>query len=231
MKLNPRLETALDILKSQLETGEQKTASRSFSRLFDVGCDHAHLCIEAINRGLTDLALAMDVRRGPLDIAQGNIQEAGLSDRISLLLSDGLDAVTVEENDAVSILGMGGLEIGDIVSRVNWPAQSTIVMQPMRSLPELRMRLAAMGLRIEREELCWQRGKLYVFFLVKHTLMPIIMSPEDAIIGPYWYDHWHKHKLWPVQRDNLLRILALKQQAEDYDKALDAASKKLRQMN
>ena len=230
MLLNPRLETALKLLEQQSEAGEQAVNTPSFSRLFDVGCDHAHLCIEAVRRDVATSAWAMDVREGPLEIARQNIEEAGFSKRISLCLSDGLDEVSVMAKDAVSILGMGGLEIGDIVSRVDWQPGTTIVVQPMRSLPELRMRLATLGLVIEREELCLQRAKLYVFFRLKVTQIPEVMTYEDALIGPYWYDNWHKTVHWPAHREKLLRVFALMQQAETYDKALETASKRLATM-
>ncbi len=229
MLLNPRLETALSILLDYSKAGEHGDIP-SFSRLFDVGCDHALLCIEAIRRKIAEKAWAMDIREGPLEIARRNIRLAGLQDKITVCLSDGLDEVIVESGDAVSILGMGGLEIGDIASRVNWPSGSTIVVQPMRSLPELRMKLAGLGLEIVREEICLQKAKLYLFFLLKVTNKPKEMAYEDALIGPYWYDNWQKSEHWPQHRENLLRVFSLMKQADTFDEALVRAGNRLAAM-
>ena len=39
----------------------------------DVGCDHAYLPIYTIENGLFSKAIAMDIKKGPLDKAEENI--------------------------------------------------------------------------------------------------------------------------------------------------------------
>ena len=50
----------------------------------DIGTDHGYLPIYALQEGLAQSFLAMDVRKGPLSKAQKNIKEAGLSERVEL---------------------------------------------------------------------------------------------------------------------------------------------------
>ena len=56
----------------------------------DVGCDHGYISIYLVQSGIADSAIAMDVRKGPLSGAAGNISEYGLDGSIVTRLSDGL---------------------------------------------------------------------------------------------------------------------------------------------
>ena len=60
------------------------------ARVADIGCDHAYISIALCEQKVCDFVIAMDVRRGPLEIAIANVHKAGLDDRIELRLSDGL---------------------------------------------------------------------------------------------------------------------------------------------
>lgn len=210
MRINAKLEAALQLLCDELPGNFRTRDQVCFNRLFDVGCDHARLCIEAVNRGIAEEAWAIDLREGPLKLATANILEQELENRIHLLLSNGLDDVTVESGDAVTILGMGGLEIGEILSRADIPAGVPVVLQAMRSLPELRNRLSQLQFSIERERLALYRNKLYTLFSVKPCLYPVNVSEVAAFIGEYWMDHWREDALWPLYRDKLIATIDYK---------------------
>ena len=77
-------------------------------RVADVGTDHGYIPIYLVERGLCPAACAMDVNRGPLARAEEHIRQEGLSDRIGVRLSDGLEKLSPEETDTVVISGMGG---------------------------------------------------------------------------------------------------------------------------
>lgn len=61
--------------------------------LVDIGTDHGYVPVTLVEEGIVNRAVAMDVRKGPLSRAAASVREAGLSDRISLRLSDGLDGL------------------------------------------------------------------------------------------------------------------------------------------
>lgn len=86
------------------------------SCLLDIGCDHGYVCIISCENGKADRAIASDINAGPLQKASDNIIRAGLSDRISTVLSDGLQNIE-DSFDAVCICGMGGLLIKDIIDK------------------------------------------------------------------------------------------------------------------
>lgn len=84
--------------------------------LLDIGSDHAFLCIEAVKRNIANKAIAADNKKGPLDSATLNINEAQLSKRVFPMLSDGAKSIT-EECDTWVIAGMGSTTIIEILSQ------------------------------------------------------------------------------------------------------------------
>lgn len=94
MNLTPRLLAAAELC------GGAKS-------VIDVGCDHAHLCVELIQRGAAR-AYASDIREGPLRRARETIARCGMGERIQAVLCDGLHGFSPDMADAVIICGMGG---------------------------------------------------------------------------------------------------------------------------
>ena len=131
--------------------------------LADVGTDHAYLPIEVVRRGISARAVACDVNRGPLARAEANIRAAGLSDRISLLLTDGLRGVERFCPDDVLVFGMGGELIVRILAAAPWlrSAGVGLILQPMSRAECLRRWLLDEGFEIRAERLSLEDGQYY----------------------------------------------------------------------
>ena len=104
-KLSPRLEAVAALVPRG-------------AKVADVGTDHGYLAICLLERGIAANVVATDIRPGPLAGAKQNIAQAGLSDRISLKLCDGLDAVEPEQADVIVIAGRRSRGIGRIGLRL-----------------------------------------------------------------------------------------------------------------
>ncbi len=148
VKLTPRLELCAELCPPA-------------ERLIDVGCDHGYLAIELLRRGRAARALACDLRAGPLDNARENAALYGLTDRFDFLQTDGLDGVTPAPGDVVTICGMGGDTIADILRRAPWSRDVTVIAQPMTKHERLRRFLAENGYRIAEERLTTEDRRLY----------------------------------------------------------------------
>lgn len=155
VRLTPRLQAIAD----QIAPG---------ARLADIGTDHAHLPIWLIEQGRAASAVASDIREGPLARAQENAERHGCLDRIALRLGAGLDKVRPDECDTVSIAGMGGETIADILAAAPWTAagEHLLLLQPMTMVAELRRWLWANGYAIERECLTREEHRRYVVLTV-----------------------------------------------------------------
>ncbi len=129
--------------------------------LADVGCDHALVAIHAARENRAKKITASDVREGPLSAARAAVEEAELSDRIRLVLCDGLDGI--EKHECVVIAGMGGETIADILMRAEWTRSKgcTLVLQPMTKAEKLRQFLYENGYDIADEQLVREDGHIY----------------------------------------------------------------------
>ena len=129
------------------------------SRVADIGTDHGYVPIWLVQKGVCPSALAMDVRKGPLERAEEHVEEVGLSGKIELRLSDGL---------AKLIAGMGGkltcriLEQGRHVWE-NWSeGKERLILSPQSEQDEVRYFLEEQGFSILREAMLTDEGKYYI---------------------------------------------------------------------
>lgn len=135
----------------------------SGARVADIGCDHAYVSIFLCEQGICDHVIAMDVRKGPLEIARANVHKAGLDDRIELRLSDGLERLSCGEVDTIVIAGMGGLLTKDILCAGEQVVKGlhTMVLQPQSEIAEVRRYVRSHGFEIADEAMIWDKNKPY----------------------------------------------------------------------
>lgn len=196
----------------------------SFSRLIDVGTDHARLPLHMVCDGRARSALAIDIRPGPLRVAGQNIARLGMESLVETRLGNGLRGIDLYADDCVVIAGMGGLEILSIMDEVasRGPTEAIFVLQPMKSLPELRRGVIQLGFDIVDEQLGFE-GR-YHYPLVKLTLPDGGGSADDpdresrelsdlkAHVGPVLLDRSrhdaHTVSLWSGYVQKLTKRMA-----------------------
>lgn len=143
-------------------------------RLADIGTDHALLPVYMVSHGLADSALALDVRRGPLERARKHVEEAGLSGKVTCRLSDGLAGVRKGEADVFVICGMGGQLIRKILSagKDRLTEKSRIVAGPQLDVPDFRAFVMREGWRSSCERMVFENGKFYTLMLLERGEEP-----------------------------------------------------------
>lgn len=158
----------------------------------DIGTDHAYLPVFMCMSGKCETAIASDINEGPLKRAKNTIMQFGQEDKIQLRLGSGLDVLEKNEADVISIAGMGGIEISNILesgkSKISQSA--TIILQPMTSVPELRELLSESGWTVTKEMLAKEDEKIYNILSVKFEgNPPRKQSVVDLYIGKYLIDN------------------------------------------
>jgi tRNA (adenine22-N1)-methyltransferase len=129
----------------------------------DVGTDHGYIPIYQIQQNRSPSAIAMDLRKGPLQRAADHIQSCGLSDRIQTRLSDGPAALGVGEAETIVVAGMGGelvlhiLTDGEAVCR----SAKELILQPQSEIAGVRRYLREHAYRIVAENMIYEDGKYY----------------------------------------------------------------------
>ena len=133
------------------------------NRVADVGCDHGFLSIYLIQVGISPKAIAMDVRKGPMEAASEHIARWGLGTYIETRRSDGLQELLDGEVDAVVCAGMGGPLMEKILTEGREKAQQLreLILQPQSEIPKFRGFLRREGYRVVGEDIVCDDGKYY----------------------------------------------------------------------
>lgn len=145
----------------------------------DIGTDHAFLPIHLVREGIAQKVIACDIAEGPLSVAKANITKYGLEDKIELRLANGLLGLAPNEVEAITILGMGGETIADILTDSPWVKNSntTLILQPMSCDDRLREYLLNEGFEILTEVGVESQNRFY-------TVMKVCYSGKLSAVGP-----------------------------------------------
>ena len=148
-------------LSARLEKLIELAGSGTFAA--DIGTDHGMVPIELVRRGLFERAIASDLREGPLSAAAVHVRQAGLADRISLRLGDGLSVLAPGEADVILISGMGGALMQRMLTEGEAAAKAAarLVLSPQSEIPAFRSFLQKNGFRIADEAIVFEDGKFY----------------------------------------------------------------------
>lgn len=152
------------------------------SVIADIGCDHALVCIEAIEQCRARKAYACDVRPGPLKQAAANISLAGLSGQIVCRQASGLENLPDDVQELV-IAGMGAHLIIDILSQ-NPPKNgvTSMILSSHKDTPALRQWLCGHGWRIDREKVI-DEGHFYPVLFVRRARGWQILDRDEIEFG------------------------------------------------
>ncbi len=127
-------------------------------RVLDVGTDHGFLPIILIEEGITSSVVASDVNQEPLNAAITNINEAGLSEKISTRLMNGIEGIQENEFDVIVIAGMGGITISSIIEAKQFNGR--FIIHSTTNLEQLRKTIQSIGYLIKDEHVVFE-GKVH----------------------------------------------------------------------
>ncbi len=132
--------------------------------LCDIGCDHGYLPIYLLQNKKIKKAYACDLRDGPLKTASKNIVAYRMKEQIQTIKSDGLHELSDIDFDVISICGMGGRLIAQILENDIEIARRAkyMVLQPQSEIPVLRSFLAENGFVINDERIAVEDRRFYV---------------------------------------------------------------------
>lgn len=153
----------------------------------DVGTDHAYLPIALCLDGKARGGVASDINKGPIERARENIDKYGLGEKLSVVLTDGLDGIKDFSPDHIMILGMGGELIARILSDAPWTKRRGIrlCLQPMTHPEKLREFLAAEGYEVidERIVIEEKEDKIYQLILAEYSGVSEQYEEEELLLG------------------------------------------------
>lgn len=159
---NIKLDSRLSMVASLVREG---------SVIADIGTDHAYLLSYLIEKGICPNGIAADLRTGPLENARQTVIDCGISDKVQLILSDGLQNLPPNSADDIVIAGMGGILITEIIEKAKWiyNEKINIIAQPMTHAEVLRQFLCENGFKIIKEKTATDGKRLYVAMSAVYT--------------------------------------------------------------
>lgn len=132
-------------------------------KIADIGTDHAYLPAYLVMTGKSEDVLACDIGIKPLENAAKTVKSFSLENNIRLRISDGLKQVFPDEAEEISICGMGGTLMAEILSDAPWIKKQGmhLVLQPMTHSEDVRKYLDENGFVIAEERFVTENSKVY----------------------------------------------------------------------
>lgn len=160
---------------------------RQGAYMADIGTDHAYLPVYLCQSGRIDRALACDIAKGPCESARKTVSEAGLDDRIRVVMTNGLFGLEKEGLTDIAICGMGGELIAAILHQADFvkSPHMRLVLLPMTKTAFLRGYLAQNGFVIEDETLSSVQNIVYTCLCVSYTGKPYSLTPFEKEFGRF----------------------------------------------
>lgn len=147
----------------------------------DIGADHGYLAKAMLDTGVK-LVQVVENKPGPLEHAKCNLQG---DDNVIYSLSDGLKDLD-ERIDAVTICGMGGLNIIGIINDCLAKAKTLkqLILQANSKIYELRQFLNEQHFQIENEKIVYEQGKYYEIIACRYDTASKSLSEAELRFGP-----------------------------------------------
>lgn len=171
------------MLDNRLKTCAELVSGKGIA--VDVGTDHAYLAADLILSGKCSKVIASDVKEGPLESARKTVEKYGISDKVDLILSNGLENIPYESVSDVVIAGMGGETIAEIIANVDCEKYEKIrwILQPMTKIEYLRKKLYDFELKIVSEKVVEEGEKLYVVICAEYNEDWRYLTEYESIAG------------------------------------------------
>ncbi|MDT2815022.1 tRNA (adenine(22)-N(1))-methyltransferase [Vagococcus carniphilus] len=159
------------------------------SILADIGSDHAYLPAYLVLNKRIESAIAGEVVEGPFQSAKNLVAELNLTSSIQVRKGDGLDVLNLaDEVDAISICGMGGTLIKDILDRGyknnRLSGNEVLLLQPNVGEKTLRTWLMDHSYIIIEEDIVRENEKTYEIIIAKKAEEIETLSEKELMFGP-----------------------------------------------
>ena len=145
----------------------------------DIGTDHGLFPCRLLEEGRCQRMILSDISEKALAHAQALVERRGLQDKTALVVANGLDCLT-EPVDCVSIMGMGGRTIAEILhagqARLHG---ATLVLSAHTDLELARQAVQDIGYHLTQERLCRARKPLVCFFTGCTRKRPLFAAGDD----------------------------------------------------
>ena len=182
------------------------------SILADIGSDHAYLPCYAYLQGEIKSAIAGEVNEGPYMSAMEQVNKNEISSHIKVRKGNGLEVISPNEVDCITIAGMGGSLITTILDegKEKLTGVSRLVLQPNIGAVKIREWLVKNDWELISEMIIEEDKKIYEILVAEKgepnrpyeqekeaglLLGPFLMQEKNDVFKKKWIhekNHWEK---------------------------------------
>lgn len=167
--------------------------------------------IYLVQRGIAVQAIAGEVNKGPFLGAERNVRSHGLKESISVRHGNGLAVLTAGEVDAITVSGMGGGTIREILANGidKLEGVARLILSPQGDGDSLRRWLIEHGWQIVEEDMLEEDDKIYEIVVAERGEM-VLADPLALEFGPLLLQRKHPLILARAEYELSKITLALK---------------------
>ncbi|OEF96209.1 tRNA (adenine(22)-N(1))-methyltransferase [Desulfuribacillus alkaliarsenatis] len=154
--------------------------------LVDVGTDHAYLPLYAIKKKNLQKVIAGEYNKGPYLRAVANVEQQKLADKIQVRLGNGLEVIEKNEATVLTIAGMGGNLITEILNDGYDKLSSfkRLILQPMNGEFALRKWLQEHNYTIIAEQIIKEQDIIYEIIVAEPSETSVHLTVKQQKFGP-----------------------------------------------
>ena len=150
----------------------------------DVGTDHGQLPVYLAQNMPGGRIIASDISAGSLDSALNTAEKYGVSEKITFIVTPGLEGIGKSDADTIVISGLGGETIAGILKDATWTKNGAkLILQPQTKTAELCIWLRECGYSLRDAKLVLDNGRHYVVMLVVGGNADSVLEPELELLA------------------------------------------------
>lgn len=187
-----------------LRLGKLRSYYNHEKHVWDIGCDHGQLGLSFHNISTVENIHLVDPSAPVIDVLKQKLIDSYIS-KAKVYHQNGQSLSINSSSNCIFIAGMGGKEIGEIITHVlpQLNSSSRLVISPHRKILELRSLLNKMPVTLIEEEVIFEDDQFYqVLILSPGKGTPVSLYGEklwEGETGSKYKDH--QLKAFGVHRD------------------------------
>lgn len=197
-------------------------------RLADIGTDHAYLPCYAYLKGMIPFAIGTEVNKGPFHSAKSLVRQLELAKYIKIRFGDGLSVLREGEVEQVTVTGMGGGLITNILGegKAKLKGVERLILQPNVAADNVRKWLYENNWTLINELILEEDGVIYEILVAEYRIDTRKLTEKDFLFGPFLKREKSDifQKKWKTELKKLKRIVANLEKATNSD---EVAKKRL----
>ena len=176
------------------------------AQVADIGTDHGFLPCYLVQCGQADRVIACDINEHPLAVAQKNIADSQVGEKVLTRLGNGLQVIAPGEVNVVTIAGMGGALMVEILNDAPQVVDrlQRIILQPNIGAEVVRIWAEKNRWHIAAEDLVRENERFSVILVlepgrslqpmsaVELYLGPKLLADQHPLLGLYISEEWEK---------------------------------------